>query len=279
MLQSRDGAHHLRASHVLFISNTESLFMQSHARVVVIGGGIGGLSALYHLALEGWTDTVLLERNELTSGTTWHSAAQCPAIAFNQLLLLLRNYTIGLYKELAEDPAYPINYHHATGGIRLLTNQNHVDGVHHIFAVAKGLGFDFELISAAEAKSRNPLLDTDSVLGALWDEQDGDIDPAQLCQALAARARRAGASIHRHTPVTGLEQLGNGEWLVSTGTGTITAEHVVVAAGYRVNEVGALIGIEYPVVAMEHMYFITDDIPELVARDTRVPMVRCPQDR
>ena len=100
--------------------------MKSHARVVVIGGGIGGLSALYHLTKEGWTDVVLLERNELTSGTTWHSAAQCPSVAFNQLLLLLRDYTIKLYKELADDPAYPINYHYATGGMRLLTNQTHV---------------------------------------------------------------------------------------------------------------------------------------------------------
>ena len=252
--------------------------MKSHAQVVVIGGGIGGLSALYHLALEGWTDTVLLERNELTSGTTWHSAAQCPAIAFNQLLLLLRDYTINLYRELAEDPAYPINYHYATGGLRLLTDPVHLDEAHHIISVARGLGFDFELIDAAEAKSRNPLLNTDGVLAALWDERDGDIDPAQLCQALAARSRKAGASIHRNTPVTGLQQKPGGEWLVTTAAGTITAEHIVVAAGYRVNEVGALLGIRYPVTAMEHMYFVTEDIPDLVERETRVAMVRCPLD-
>jgi dimethylglycine dehydrogenase len=252
--------------------------MQSHARVVVIGGGIGGLSALYHLVQEGWTDAVLLERNELTSGTTWHSAAQCPSVAFNQLLLLLRDYTINLYKELADDPAYPINYHHATGGMRLLTSQTHVDEVHHIMSVAGSLGLEFELIDAAEAKKRNPLLNTEGVLAALWDERDGDIDPAQLCQALAARSRKAGASIHRHTPVTGLSQKANGEWQVITEQGQITAEHIVVAAGYRVNEVGALMDIEYPVMAMEHMYFVTDDIPELVSRDTRIPMVRCPRD-
>ena len=252
--------------------------MQSHARVVIIGGGIGGLSALYHLTQEGWSDLVLLERNELTSGTTWHSAAQCPSLAFNQLLLLLRDYSIKLYKELADDSAYPINYHHATGGMRLLTNPMHVDEVHHIRSVAKGLGLEFDLLDAAEAKRRNPLLEIDGVLGALWDELDGDIDPAQLCQALAARSRKAGASIHRNTPVTGLSQKTNGEWLVKTREGTITAEHIVIAAGYRVNEVGALMGIEYPVIAMEHMYFVTEDIPDLVARDERVPMVRCPRD-
>lgn len=252
--------------------------MQSHARVVVIGGGVGGLSALYHLCQEGWTDAVLLERNELTSGTTWHSAAQCPSVAFNQLLLLLRDYTIKLYRELAKDPAYPINYHHATGGMRLLTNPTHLDEVQHIMSVAKGLGIEFEIFDAAEAKRRNPLLNTEGVLAAMWDEQDGDIDPAQLCQALAARSRTIGAKIHRNTPVTALKQLPGDEWLVTTKEGTITAEHIVIAAGYRANEVGALMGIEYPVIAMEHMYFVTEDIPELVERDTRVPMVRCPRD-
>ena len=252
--------------------------MKSHARVVIIGGGIGGLSSLYHLTLEDWTDIVLLERNELTSGTTWHSAAQCPSLAFNQLLLLLRNYTIKLYKELADDPAYPINYHHATGGMRLLTKPAHMDEVHHIISVAKGLGLTFELLDAKEVKRRNPLLNTGGVLAALWDETDGDIDPAQLCQALAARSRKAGAEIHRNTPVTGLFQKPNGEWRVTTDKGIITAEHIVVAAGYRVNEVGALMGIDYPVIAMEHMYFITEDIPELIARDNRVPMLRCPRD-
>ena len=252
--------------------------MQSHVRAAVIGGGIGGLSALYHLTREGWTDVVLLERNELTSGTTWHSAAQCPSLAFNQLLLLLRDYTIKLYKELADDPAYPINYHYATGGMRLLTDQDQVDACHHIISVAKGVGLDFNLIGANEIKSRNPLINTDGILAALWDHRDGDIDPAQLCQALAARARRAGATILRHTPVTGLVQKSNGEWLVKSDQGEITAEHVVIAAGYRVNEVGALMEIRYPVIAMEHMYFITEDIPALCARDSRVAMVRCPRD-
>ena len=120
--------------------------MKSHARVVIIGGGIGGLSTLYHLTQEGWTDVVLLERDELTSGTTWHSAAQCPSIAFNQLLLLLRDYTINLSKELSEDPAYPINYHHATGGLRLATRQWHLDGYNHFVSMAKGMEVEFEVI-------------------------------------------------------------------------------------------------------------------------------------
>ena len=167
---------------------------------------------------------------------------------------------------------------YATGGMRLLTNPNHVDEAHHIISVAKGLGFEFDLLDVDEVKRRQPLLNTDGVLAALWDERDGDIDPAQLCQALAARSRKAGATIYRHTPVTGLSQQPNNEWRVTTDKGTITAEHIVVAAGYRVNEVGALMNIKYPVIAMEHMYFITEDIPDLLDREERVPMVRCPRD-
>lgn len=253
--------------------------MRDEARVVVVGGGVAGLSALYHLTLEGWTDVVLLERNELTSGTTWHSAAQAPAIAFNQLLLLMRDYTIRLYDELANDPDYPINYHGNIGGLRLITDQEQLDGCNHILSVSAGLGFDFELLDPTEVGKRNPLVKEHDLLAALWDGRDGDIDPAQLCQALARRCRNAGAEIHRNTPVTGLEQRSTGEWIVETEQGSITAEHVVVAAGYRANEVGAMLGIEYPVISMEHMYFITEDIPELVGReDDRVAMVRCPRD-
>ncbi len=123
--------------------------MKSQARVVVIGGGIGGCSALYHLTQEGWTDIVLVERDELTSGTTWHSAAQCPNLAFNQLLILLRSYTIDLYKELADDPDYPINYHHAVGGMHLITDWDNVDACQHIISVAKGVGVELEWIIRA----------------------------------------------------------------------------------------------------------------------------------
>lgn len=252
--------------------------MNRHARVVIIGGGVSGLSALYHLTQEGWNDVTLLERDELTSGTTWHSAAQCPNLAFNQLLLLLRSYTIKLYKELAEDPEYPINYQYAVGGMRLLTSQDDIDACHHIRSVAAGIGLNFDLLDPAEAGRRNPLLNMDGVKATLWDDLDGDIDPAQLCQALARRARSAGAQIHRQTPVTALRQKPNNEWIVTTDKGELTAEHIVVAAGYRVNEVGRMMNITYPVIAMEHMYFITEDIPQLRDRETRVPMVRCPRD-
>jgi len=253
--------------------------MKSHARVVVIGGGIGGCSALYHLTREGWNDVVLVERDELTSGTTWHSAAQCPNLAFNQLLLGLRSYTIDLYRELAEDPDYPINYHHDVGGLRLITDQQQLDACHHIISVAEGMGVELELISAEQAVAKNPLLEPDDLLAALYDPRDGDIDPAQLCQALARRSRNAGAEIYRQNPVVGLTQKANYEWIVHTRDGDIHCEHIVNAAGYRANEVGALMGVEYPIVSMEHMYFVTEPIDELVQREQRVAMLRCPRDR
>jgi len=253
--------------------------MKSNARVVVIGGGIGGCSALYHLTQEGWNDVVLVERDELTSGTTWHSAAQCPNLAFNQLLIGLRSYTIDLYKELAEDPDYPINYHYATGGLRLVTDQQQLDACRHIISVADGMGVELELISPAQVVEKNPLLETHDLLAALYDSRDGDIDPAQLCQALARRSRKAGAEIYRHNPVIGLTQKANHEWIVHTRDGDIHCEYIVNAAGYRANEVGALMAVEYPIVSMEHMYFVTEPIDELVQRESRVAMLRCPRDR
>ena len=252
--------------------------MKSYARVVIIGGGIGGCSALYHLTQEGWTDVVLVERDELTSGTTWHSAAQCPNLAFNQLLMGLRSYTIDLYKELADDPDYPINYHHAVGGLRLITDQQQLDACHHIISVADGMGVELELISPQQAFEKNPLLQTHDLLAALYDPRDGDIDPAQLCQALARRSRRAGAEIYRHNPVVGLTQQPDREWIVHTRDGDIRCEHIVNAGGYRANEIGALMDVEYPIVSMEHMYFVTESIEALRQRESRVAMVRCPRD-
>lgn len=252
--------------------------MKSSARVVVIGGGIAGCSALYHLTQEGWSDVVLLERDELTSGTTWHSAAQVTNFGAVQTMVGLKSYSIRLYKELADDPDYPINYHHATGGIRLASKQDHIDGYRHFISMAKGMGVAFELIDAGECKKRHPLITTDNLLGALWDPLDGDIDPAQLCQALARRARKAGAEIHRHTPVTGLTQKANGEWVVHSANGDITCEHVVNAGGYRCNELGAMMGVELPVVSMEHQYFLTEPVAEIEAMGFRVPLTRCPTD-
>ena len=252
--------------------------MKSHARVVVIGGGIAGCSTLYHLTQEGWSDVVLLERDELTSGTTWHSAAQVTNFGAVQTMVGLKTHSINLYKELAEDPEYPINYHHGTGGIRLASTQDHLDGYRHFQSMAKGMGVEYDIIDADECRKRHPLITTDNLAGALWDPMDGDIDPAQLCQALARRARKAGAEVYRHTPVTGLTQTASYEWIVHTAQGDIICEHVVNAGGYRCNELGAMMDVVHPVVSMEHQYFLTEPIADIEALDFRVPLIRCPTD-
>ena len=250
--------------------------MKSQTRVVVIGGGIAGCSTLYHLTQEGWSDVVLVERNELTSGTTWHSAAQVTNFGMNQTMVGLKSHSIALYKELSEDPDYPINYHHADGGIRLANTQAQMDGYRHFASVARGMDVEFEVIDAAECARRHPLISTDNLLGGLWDPLDGDIDPAQLCQALARRARKAGAEVYRNTPVTGLTQHRDHSWTVHTEKGDIRAEIVVNACGYRVNEVGAMMGVHHPVMSMEHQYFLTEPLQQIIDAGHRMPLLRCP---
>jgi dimethylglycine dehydrogenase len=250
--------------------------MKSNTRVVVIGGGIAGCSTLYHLTQEGWTDVVLVERNELTSGTTWHSAAQVTNFGMNQTMVGLKTHSINLYKELRDDPDYPVSYNHGDGGIRLANTEAQMDGYRHFASMARGMDVEFEVLDAAECARRHPLISTDNLLGGLWDGNDGDIDPASLCQALARRARKAGAEVYRNTPVTGLSQHKDNSWTVHTDKGDITCEVVVNACGYRVNEVGAMMNVHHPVMSMEHQYFVTDDIPGIVAAGHRMPLLRCP---
>lgn len=250
--------------------------MKTQCKAVVIGGGIAGCSTLYHLTQEGWTDVVLVERNELTSGTTWHSAAQVTNFGMTQTMVGLKSHSIALYKELAEDTDYPINYHYADGGIRLANTEAQMDGYRQFASMARGMGVEFEVIDAAECARRHPLISTDNLLGGLWDPLDGDIDPAQLCQALARRSRKAGAEVYRDTPVTGLTQKPDDSWIVHTENGDISCEVVVNAGGYRVNEVGAMMGVQHPVTSMEHQYFLTEEIPAIRDADHRMPLLRCP---
>ncbi len=250
--------------------------MKTRVRALVIGGGIAGCATLYHLTREGWHDVMLLERDELTSGTTWHSAAQVTNFGMNQTMVGLKSHSIALYKELADDPDYPVNYHHGDGGIRLANTEAQMDGYRHFASMARGMGVHFEVIDAAECKKRHPLISTDDLVGGLWDPLDGDIDPAQLCQSLARRARKAGAEIHRNTPVTGLRQLEDDSWIVQTPKGEVQADIIVNACGYRVNEVGAMMGVHHPVMSMEHQYFVTDEIPAIRDAGHRMPLLRCP---
>ena len=249
--------------------------MKSHARVVIIGGGIGGVSTLYHLTREGWSDVVLVERDELTSGSTWHAAAQVTQFGANQTMVALKRHSINLYRELAADPEYPINYH-ITGGMRLAHTSDEVDTYRHFIGMAAGVGVDMEFIDPAEVAIRHPLMKTEGLLGAWWDPLDGDIDPAQLVFSLARRARNAGASVYRFNPVEAITRTASGQFIVHTKLGDITSEIVVNASGYRVNEVGSMLGVSHPVISMEHMYFLTEPIAELEALDFRVPIIRDP---
>lgn len=250
--------------------------MGERAKVVIIGGGIAGCSTLYHLTQEGITDVILLERDELTSGTTWHSAAQVTNFGMNQTMVGLKSHSIALYKELSEDAEYPINYHHGDGGIRLAENEEQMEAYRHFASMARGMGVHFEVIDAAECARRHPLLSTEGIVGGLWDPMDGDIDPAQLCQALARRARNAGAKVIRHRPVTGLTQRSDDSWIVHTEAGDIEADIIVNAGGYRCNEIGAMMGAILPVASMEHQYFLTEPIKAIEEAGHRMPLIRCP---
>ena len=251
--------------------------MKSHARVVVIGGGIAGCSTLYHLTQEGWSDVVLVERDELTSGSTWHAAAQVTQFGGNQTMIGLKQHSIQLYQKLCADPDHPIAYH-ITGGMRTAYTQDHLDIYHYHVGLAKGMGVEMEVIDAAEAGRRHPLLKTDGMLGAWWDPLDGYIDPSGITFALARKAREAGAEVYRFNPVENITKKSNGEFIVHTKNGDITCEKVVNATGYRVNEVGNMLGVEHPVTSMEHMYFLTDTLPEIAELDFQVPVIRDPND-
>jgi len=251
--------------------------IKDQARVVVIGGGIAGTSTLYHLTEEGWLDVVLVERDELTSGSTWHAAAQVTQFGANQTMIGLKRHSIDLYRTLAADPDFPINYH-ISGGMRLAHTQEQVDTYRHFIGMAAGMGVEMEFIDAAEVGRRHPLMNTEGLLGAWWDPLDGDIDPAQLVFALARRARKNGAEIYRFNSVEDISRKLGGEFIVHTQKGDITCEMVVNASGYRVNEVGNMLGVTHPVTSMEHMYFLTEPIPQIEQLDFRVPIIRDPGD-
>ena len=251
--------------------------MKSHARVVVIGGGIAGCSTLYHLTLMGCRDVVLVERGELTSGSTWHAAGNCPNFSANWNIIKMQRYGTELYGRLAAATDYPIDYH-VTGSIRLAHTQDRMDEFRHVAAMASHQGLAFEVLAPNEMRHRYPYLETHDLLGGLWDPLDGDIDPAQVTQAMAKGARDGGAEIYRNQTVEAIDRAKDGQWRVRTPGGTITADMVVNAAGYRANEVAAMVGLELPVVNMQHQYLVTRPIAALEARDERLPLLRDPDD-
>jgi dimethylglycine dehydrogenase len=246
-------------------------------RVLIIGGGVVGCSCLYHLTMLGWTDAVLLERNDLTSGSTWHAAGNCPTFSTSWGVMKLQQYSASLYRHLGEQVDYPINYH-VTGSIRLAHTTERLDEYRHVIGMARANGLEYQLLTPAEVRERHPLVELHDIKGGLWDPCDGDIDPAQLTQAFAAGARRAGAHVQRFTRVTGLKQQSGGGWLVNTDKGDYLAEVVVNAAGYRAGEVMGLLGQTLPIVSLSHQYLVTEEVPELTSRAVRVPLLRDPDD-
>ncbi len=249
--------------------------MNTQARVVIIGGGIMGASLLYHLAELGWTDCMLIEKDELTSGSTWHAAGQCPSITGSFNLAKIHAYSNDLYPRLEGLTGQYVSWH-KSGGIRFATNQRELDWFKYIHGFSKIIGFDMEIIPPEEIRRINPFVTTDGVIAGAYTTGDGHADPSGLCNAMAIGAKNMGASIVRRNRVTGLTQLPTGEWDVATEQGTVRAEIVVNAAGCYARQIAQMAGIDIPVTNMEHHYIVTDPIPAFMERDEEIPVMRCP---
>jgi len=235
------------------------------ARVVIIGGGVVGTSTLYHLAKAGMKECVLLEKNELTAGSTWHAAGNCPNFSNSWAVMNMQRYGLEMYRTLGEDVDYPMNYH-VTGSLRLAHSKERMQEFERVASMGAYQGLDMGMLTPAELKEYNPFMEVDDLTGGMWDPLDGDIDPAQLTQALAKGARDAGGRIERFCPVVGLDRDGD-EWIVKTEKGEIRAHYVVNCAGYYAQRVGAMFkpfgGRSGPMVAMTHQSFITEPNAEI----------------
>ena len=242
------------------------------ARIVIIGGGVVGTSAAYHLARRGVSDCVLLEKNELTAGSTWHAAGNVPTFSTAWSLMNMQRYSTELYARLGAEVGYPMNYH-VTGSLRLAHSRERMQEFQRARGMGLYQGMAIEVLDPDETRARYPFLETHDLEGSLYDPNDGDIDPAQLTQALAKGARAAGATILRFTPATGIDRRGD-KWLVATDKGVIECDIVVNAAGYYAQRVGEWFrpfgGRCVPMAVMSHQYMLTDEIPELAEWSARV---------
>jgi dimethylglycine dehydrogenase len=244
--------------------------MKSQTRVVVIGGGVVGCSVLYHLTKMGMKDVVLLERAELTAGSTWHAAGGMHTLNGDPNVAALQNYTIKLYRDIELESGVSCGIHE-TGCLYLAVSDREVEFFQVEQVKARHLGLALDFIDLADAKRLNPLLETSDYRAAMYDPHDGHVDPSGVTHAYAQAARIGGAEIYRHTAVTGLTCLPSGDWRVETSKGEIRAEFVVNAAGLWAREVGRLVGTELPIAPMEHQYIVTNDIPELTGLGREIP--------
>jgi dimethylglycine dehydrogenase len=244
--------------------------MKTHARVVVIGGGVVGVSTLYHLALKGWSDVVLLERAELTAGSTWHAAGLLPLFNMSYTVGQLHKYSVDLYKRLPAETGQDVSFH-VTGNLRLATNRDRMDEYQKYCGTANTIGVPFQVIGPAQVRELWPLAElgdgagTRKIVGALYHPDDGHIAPADLTMALRKGARSRGAEIHEQTEVTAVKRTASGEWHLTTNKGDIVAEHVVCATGNYARQTGRMFGINVPSIPVEHQYIVYDESPELKA--------------
>ncbi len=237
--------------------------MQSHARVVVVGGGVVGCSILYHLTEAGWTDVVLLERYELTSGSTWHAAGLLPLFNMSYAGGLLHRYSIDLYDRLATEWDRDVGLRRV-GNLRMARTRERMEEYQTYATTAESIGTPHEWLTADDIKNRFPLVHTEDLKGALFHPTDGYINPADITLLLADAARKNGATIHRGVTVTALTKLPSGEWKVSTDQGDIACDVVVTATGNHALHTAAMVGLTIPVIPVEHQYIVTDEIPEIV---------------
>ncbi|HEX3983694.1 MAG TPA: FAD-dependent oxidoreductase, partial [Acidisoma sp.] len=239
--------------------------MKTQARVVVIGGGAVGVSTLYHLAKKGWSDVVLIERRELTSGSTWHAAGLLPLFNLSYSVGQLHKYSVNLYKSLEAETGLNAGLS-TVSNIRLARTKDRMDEYKYYAGIARTIGVEVDFLTADEVKEIWPLMETHGILGAIQHKEDGYIQPADLTQALARGARNLGAEIYRYTTVTGITQQPNGEWMVATDKGDITCEHVVSATGNFARKTGEMVGLDVPVIPVEHQYIVTEQHPLIMER-------------
>jgi len=239
--------------------------MNTTARVVVIGGGVVGVSTLYHLAKMGWSDVVLIERKELTSGSTWHAAGLLPLFNLSYSVGKLHQYSVDLYPSLEAETDLNVGFSRVSN-IRLANSPDRMDEYRYYAGVAQTIGVGVNFLTPEQVHDIWPLAQMDGVLGAIQHPADGYIQPADLTQALAKGARQRGATIMRNTTVTGITQKANGEWVVATDQGEITCEHVVSATGSFARQTGAMVGLDVPVIPVEHQYIVTEQHPAIMER-------------
>ncbi|WP_171122782.1 MULTISPECIES: FAD-dependent oxidoreductase [unclassified Ruegeria] len=249
--------------------------LPTHARVVIVGGGVMGVGLAYHLAHEGWgEDTVLLEKAELTSGSTWHAAGQITHSTSSFGLGKCVDYNIGLYSGALEaETGQPVTWH-GCGSFRLAYTEDEMDWLRHTLSVGRSLGFNIELVGPEKVAELHPFYNLDGVLGALHTPDDGHVDPTNVTMAMATGARQKSVRIFRNCRATNITQAENGEWVVETEMGTITCEHVVNAGGTYARQMGEWSGLQLPMTSMTHHYFVTEPVPEFQNLDKELPVIR-----